>query len=126
MRPYIRSLGYALSGLWHAFTTERNLKLFLAFYILSLIIAEILSTTRLEWAIVIFTGGTFLAFELLNTSLEHFSDAFRDHTRSHDDSHDSAVKATKDIAAGASLLSLIAWGITLSFVYWPHLLQLMR
>ncbi len=121
MQPYIRSLRYALEGLTHAFGTERNLKLFGALYVLSLVLAWTLEISARDWQMVIFTGGIFLAVELMNTALEHFSDAFYTHAKKQDDLHTLAIKATKDIAAGASLICALAWGIILTIIFAPHL-----
>ncbi len=124
MRPYVQSLGFALNGLRHAFATERNLKLFGALYVLSWIIAAALKINRFEWTLVIFSGAVFLAIELINTALEHFSDAFDDHSKAQDDIHEHAIRATKDIAAGGSLVVAVAWGMTLLLTYWPHIERL--
>lgn len=118
MRNYFKSLGHAFEGLFHAFLTERNLRLFGIFYLLSLMLGVTLRIALWEWQIVIFTGGVFLSIELLNTALEHFTDAFDAHSRS---IHYSAIKATKDIAASASLVIGMAWGLVLCFIFIPHL-----
>ena len=122
MRHYYRSLPYALDGIWQAFSTERNLKLFTALYAISLLISWILQIAPRDWEVVIFTGGIFLAFELLNTALERFTDAFDRHSQS---IHTPAIKATKDIAAGASLICALAWGVILCIIFVPHLWLLM-
>ncbi len=126
MRPYLQSLGYALAGFAHAWKSERNLRLFIVLYVLSLLIGRLLSLGRMEWAFVVFSGAVFLAVELLNTALEHFSDAFDDHSRSQDDVHERAIRATKDIAAAGSLTVALAWVVTLGMVYWPHAALLIR
>lgn len=118
MRPYISSLRYALEGLCHAFATERNLKLFGALYLLSLVLSATLSIDAADWQMVIFSGGIFLAVELINTALERFTDAFDRHSQS---IHTSAIKATKDIAAAASLVCALAWAVILCMIVLPHL-----
>jgi diacylglycerol kinase len=124
MKPYYLSLRYALNGIAHAFATERNLKLFLGLYLLSFAIAAFLGLEHMEWIVVVFSGGVFLAFELMNTSIEHFSDAFDDHSKAQDDIHEQAVRLTKDIAAGASLICAGSWGVVLLLTYWPHAMVL--
>ena len=118
MRGYIKSLGHAFDGLVHAFLTERNLRLFGWFYVISLAFAVALHISLIEWGIVVFSGGMFLAIELVNTALEHFSDAFDTHSKS---IYTPAIKATKDIAAAASLICGVAWGFLLCILFLPHL-----
>lgn len=118
MHNYYQSLRYSVEGLVHALKTERNLKLFAALYLLSLAISAMLQITMHDWEMVIFTGGIFLAVELLNTALERFTDAFDRHSQS---IHAPAIKATKDIAAGASLVCAVAWGVILCMIFLPQL-----
>ena len=118
MFEYLKSIGHAFDGLVHAFLTERNLRLFGWFYVISLMLGVILHISIAEWAIVIFSGGIFLAVELVNTALEHFTDAFDTHSKG---IHYNAIKATKDIAAAASLVCGVAWGLMLCFLFVPHI-----
>ena len=122
MRKYVHSIGYALSGLSHAVTTERNFPLFIGAYILSLIAGLFLQLDLQQFAIVILSGGMFLAIELLNTALERFADAFDTHTRKQDDVHHKAIKRTKDVAAGAALIAILAWIGAFVFTVWPNIM----
>ncbi len=124
MRPYFHSLGYALAGLKTAFRSERNLKLFIALYVISLLMGWYFGIEKTEWIILIFSGAVFLAVELINTAIEHFSDAFDDHSKAQDDIHEQAIKATKDIAAAGALMVATAWGVTVLFVFLPRLHEL--
>ncbi len=124
MRRYVHSVGYALSGITYAFRTERNFRLFLFGYTASLFLPLILGLGRTEFPVVIAAGGFFLAIELLNTALERFADAFDSHTKKQDDVHFQAIKCTKDIAAGASLVCAYVWAITLLFIFIPRIAEL--
>ena len=121
MRRFSRSLRYALEGVWHALRTERNLKLFTALYIFSLLISAVLNVSVRDWEMVIFSGALFLAMELVNTALERFADAFHTHARAQNDLHTQAMKVTKDTAAGASLVCALGWIIILVMIYFPRL-----
>jgi diacylglycerol kinase len=120
MHKYNKSLRYALEGLWHALTTERSLKLFVALYALSLIVSWLLHIHARDWEMVILSGGLFIAVELVNTALERFADAFYAHAKAQNDLHTKAIKATKDIAAGASLVCAVGWIVILAMIYFPH------
>ena len=121
MSPYLNSLRYALEGLQCAWKTERNFKLFVALYILSFLLGWFLGITARDWQVLIFTGSIFLAVELVNTALENFADAFDTHSKSQNDHHTQAIKATKDIAAAASLVCAIAWGAILVIILVPRM-----
>ncbi len=125
MQSYLDSFLFACNGLRHAIATERNLKLFAAGYVASIIVSLMLGISLVGWAFVLLSGGTFLAIELLNTAIEDFSDAFDTHTKKQDDLHYQAIKATKDIAAAAALMSALTWIVILAIVLLPPLLPLL-
>ena len=109
-------------GLRHAFNTERNFRLFIFGYGASLLFALLLRVDLSNFPMIILSGGAFLAIELLNTALERFADAFDVHTKKQDDVHHKAIKCTKDVAAGAALVSAIVWALTLFIIFWPYIL----
>lgn len=115
------SLLYALEGLAHAFMTELNLKVFLLAYACSLVIAAFLRLTPLEWAVLLLSGGIFLTVELINTALERFTDAFDAHAKNQNDIHFEAIKATKDVAAGASLVAGCTWVAIMTIFFVPRI-----
>lgn len=125
LSPFLRSLTYAAEGLWHALQTERNLRVFAAGVILSLLLALFFHLDTLDWIIVLLTGGTFLSVELINTSMERMSSAFYRHIEEAKDTHKHrhAMKATKDVAAGASLIVGVAWAAVMIIVFWPYIFQ---
>jgi diacylglycerol kinase len=132
MRRYARSAGYALQGLRSALHAEHNLKLFIIGYGCSLlaglwlpaVVPPVSPLRPDEWMFLLLSGGTFLAVEVLNTAIERFTDAFNAHTRLQKDDHDGTVGMTKDIAAGAALLSALTWIAILAFIFAPRLLVL--
>lgn len=118
---YFESLYHALDGLWHAVATERNLKLFVAGYILTILGAAYFQFALWEWLTVLLAGGAFLAIELINTSLERFVDAFDEHvTHQHDTAHLIAMKNTKDIAAAAALVIGLTSVIIEVLLFYPY------
>ncbi len=115
-----------MDGLWHALTTERNLILFVCVYGVVLIVALYVHIQRWEWIALIISGFTFVCIELLNTALERFVDAFDEYRRQeHGSKHyHLGLKATKDVAAAASLVSLACVILTIWIVFCPSLQQL--
>ncbi len=126
IRKYVHSVGYALAGLGHAFVTERNFPVFVIAYAASLVFTYVFHPSPMEFIAVMMSGGFFLSIELLNTALERFADAFDTHTRKQDDVHHQAIKRTKDVAAAAALVAILAWVSTLTMVLWPRILPLLK
>ncbi len=121
MRRILSSLQHALRGLSHTLLTERNLRMFCAAYVLVLAAALLLKITPAEWLILVIAGGTFVAMELINTALERFVDAFDDERRRHHGvSSHLGLRATKDIASAASLVSLCTTAIVVISVFAQH------
>ncbi len=121
MKSIAQSLGHALSGLVEAVKTERNIKLFLCGYCVVLALSFYCKLTANEWLWIIVAGGMFLSIELLNTALEHLADILDESKESpKDPAYHSAMKAAKDIASSASLVSLIASGTIIVIIFAPH------
>lgn len=91
------SVGFALSGLLHAWQTERNIRIQCVCAIIVLLVSWSLEITRLEWVLIILVCGLVLAAEVINTAIERVVDL------SSPDTHPLA-KAAKDAAAGMVLL----------------------
>ena len=119
----LKSAGHAFRGLLDAIRKERNLQLFLVIYLLLLLYASLLPLSQSDWLLLGFAGGIFIITELLNTALERLADAFDDHLKAgHRSENFAAIKMAKDIAAGASLVSLFLVVAVSSVVLVSHLL----
>ncbi len=125
LSPYVRSVNYAAEGLWHAVTTERNLKLFALGVVVSFALATIFQLDPADWIIILVAGGMFIATELLNTSLERLSSAFYRHIEEAKDTHKHrpAMKHTKDVAAAAALVMAVTWAAVVLIVLWPYVFE---
>lgn len=122
MRKMKRSLGYAITGLNHAFTHERNLRSFLWGYILILAAGAYLHLLTWEWLAIVLCGGIFLAVELLNTALERLTDVIDQNRKIEGGAtYHAGLKATKDVAAAASLVSLIMTIVVVCIVFVPYI-----
>ncbi len=116
-----RSLGFAIAGIIHAFEREKNLRAFLLGYIVVLGFATYFRLLTWEWMAIVIVGGVFLATELLNTAIERFVDVV-DHNRKIEGSsgYHANLKAAKDVAAAASLVSLLINIIVIIMVFYPY------
>ncbi len=129
-RPYtfsmpriLRSLGFALEGLSHALSRERNLQLFAFGFALIVIIASQLSLERWEWIALLVSGGAFMAVELFNTALERLTDAVdalpkeKGNTVLH-----ASMKAAKDVSAAAALVGFVTVVVVILLTLGPKVI----
>jgi diacylglycerol kinase len=116
-----RSMGFAVAGLVHAFKREPNLRMFSYGYIVVIGVGLYFHLLAWEWLAVIIAGCAFLATELLNTAIERFVDVV-DHNRKMDGGtgYHANLKASKDVAASASLIMLIVNVLVICIVLYPY------
>ena len=98
----VDSFNNAINGIIESISTERNMlfHMIMAFFVI--ILAMILDFTRLELIVIGLTIVFVLVAELFNTAIEVLTDL------ASDNKYHELAKKTKDIAAGAVLLSAIA------------------
>lgn len=123
MKKAAKSLGFALSGLWNAFRSERNLRLFALIHILiclgSIMVLQI-DNAMLFIILITFVGGCFVVIELLNTAIERLADTFDDCEKKCRGGHyHPGIKITKDVAAAASLVALLLYGSSVALFAVP-------
>lgn len=116
MQKFLKSFGYAFSGLAYAFKTQFNFK----FHIMAMLIAGIagwsFNLTANDWCWLVVASGLVLLAELFNTAIEVLVDLVSP-------AYHEKAKAAKDLAAAAVLLAAItAIGIGL-LIFVPKLLQ---
>ncbi len=121
MMPLLRSFLHALNGLVHAYGKERNLQIFTVVYVLILALGGVIRLLTWEWLALILAGGLFLCVELLNTAMERLTDVL-DHERKllGREEYHAGMKWTKDVAASASLMSLVVVMVVMVMVFWPY------
>ncbi len=122
MRRIFRSFGFALEGLIHALTRERNLQLFVAGFIVVLLVASRLPLERWEWIALLVSGGAFMAVELFNTALERLTDAVDALPKEEGNrALHASMKATKDVSAAAALVGFVTVIVTILIILVPKL-----
>ena len=114
LRGRIRSLKFALRGMWLLMTTEDSIKAQLFFAIIAIILGFYFNISHTEWMFQFLAIGLVLVAESLNTAIEKVADFV------HPDYHEK-IGFIKDIAAGgpsfAAFISLIIAG----FIYIPKI-----
>ena len=108
LRGRLRSLKFALRGMWLLMTTEDSIKAQLFFAIIAIFLGFYFDISPTEWMIQFLVIGLVLVSEALNTAIEKIADFV------HPDYH-KKIGFIKDIAAGgpsfAAIISLIIVGI---------------
>lgn len=96
MAKFIRSVGYALSGIWYAIQTQRHMRIHVTFAVLVCGLGAVLPISRIEWAVLLLTIAVVIAAEMVNTAVEQAVDIVSPNLH-------PLAKAAKDVAAGAVL-----------------------
>ncbi len=97
----MKSFLCAFRGLAVLFSTQRNARIHLIFFVLTGACGIIFGISLVEWSLIFLASGVVMAAEAFNTALELLADVV--HPAQH-----SMVGWAKDVAAGAVLITAIA------------------
>jgi len=117
-RSFNRSVMYALNGVRLAFRSQRNFRKHLVIALLTLSVAILLRVGIVEFCIILFANMFVLVVEMLNSVVEFVIDAY------YRNKWAKLAKLSKDIAAGAVLLSAVASATVSFLIYGSKLYQL--
>ena len=117
-RNFQKSLTYALNGLRLAFRSQRNFRKHLVIAFLTFAIAFFLKVTIVEFCIILFANTLVLVVEMINSVIEFVIDAY------YKNKWAKLAKLSKDIAAGAVLLSAVVSAIISFLIYGSKIYQL--
>lgn len=109
-----KSFTYAGRGLWVFVKTTHNAWVHIAIFVIAVALGVYFGITRMEWMMLVFSGGFVLVAEAFNTAIEI------DINLTSPDFHPYA-KDTKDVAAGAVLISAITACIIGLLIFVPYL-----
>lgn len=112
----IRSFGDAFVGIWTLLRSQRNAWLHLCATGAVVALGVWFGVTRLEWCLLILAMIAVWASEGLNTSVECLADKVSPE-------FDPQIKHSKDVAAGAVLLSAIGSAIIGILVFFPYVVD---
>ncbi len=108
-RNFNKSVMYALNGVRLAFKSQRNFRKHLVIALLTFSIAFFLRISLIEFCIIIFANMFVLVVEMINSVVEFIIDAY------YRNKWAKLAKLSKDIAAGAVLISAVV-SVTISFL----------
>lgn len=111
-RGFLRSFVFAFRGVRLA-SRGRNFRVMFALAVAASALGFAVGLTRGEWIAIVLCIAVVLAAESVNSAIEALADTV------HPDRH-PGIAATKDLAAGASLLLSLSAAIVGVLVFWPH------
>ncbi len=113
------SFGYAVSGLFYCFRTQRNFRIHLSIAIIAGITGLLFGLSSAEWAVLAVTVVLVLTAEMVNTMVEALVDLVT--VRYH-----PLAKVAKDVAAGIVLLTATGAVAVGLLIFLPKLLLALR
>ena len=119
LQKHIASFRYAFKGIALLIKTQANTRFHLLAGAVVIVVAWYLEVSALEWAVLALTIGSVLAAEGFNTALEFLTDLVSP------DYHELAGK-TKDVAAGAVLITAFAAVAVAACIFGPKIVALGR
>ena len=119
MLYFLRSLRFALNGIYLFFRRERNGKIQGVLGLCAIIAGFFFGINRTEWIVLLLCAGLVLSLEMLNSAIERICNMYT--TEFHPD-----IKIIKDVAAAAVLWSAFASFIIGLIIFVPHIIELFR
>lgn len=117
IKKHLQSQKYAWRGLYEIFQNQLNFKIQLSIGFVVIILGVFFEITKIEWVIISFLITLVLVSEAFNSSIEAMCDALSKE-------YNENIRYTKDVAAGAVLLSAILSIIIGMSIFLPYILSL--
>ncbi len=114
IKQRLQSFKYALKGIRLLFQSETNAKIHLVFTLLVIAGGLFFSVSTTEWCLLVLAIVMVLGAEAMNTAIEYLTDLVSP------DFHELAEK-TKDVAAGAVLITVIGAVIVGCTIFLPKI-----
>jgi diacylglycerol kinase (ATP) len=117
LKKFLRSFGYAFSGIRELFKSEQNARIHLLISIGVVLAGFFLKISPVEWCIILLCIALVTAAEAFNTVLEKLTD------HNFPQYHETA-RVVKDIAAGAVLICALMAACCGIIIFLPKLVVL--
>jgi len=117
LKKRLKSFSYAFAGIADLFKTQPNAQIHLVVATCVIIAGFFFQISTSEWCVLVLTMALVLSAEGFNTAIEYLTDLVSP------DHHPLAGK-TKDVAAGAVLISAIAAVIVGLMIFLPKVMVL--
>lgn len=117
LKRLLNSFKFAIAGVLDLFSFTPNAKIHLAFAFAAIFFGFYLKVSSVEWCLIIFAIGIVTAAEAFNTSIEYLTDLVTTE-------YNELAKKTKDVAAGAVLITALTAAIIGIIIFVPKILFL--
>lgn len=114
LKKVVDSFNNAIDGIIYAVRTQRNMKIHLSITLIVLLLCFCFDVSKIEFLILAITITMVIAAELLNTSIEAVVDMKTNH-------YHPLAKISKNVAAGAVLLTAINAVVVGYVIFWDKL-----
>ena len=118
MRYFIRSVFFALRGIYSFFKSERNGQIQGTIGLLAVIAGCFFRLQKMEWLFLFLCIGAVISLEMLNSAIERVCNMYTT------DFH-PAIKIIKDVAAAAVLWTAIIAAIIGGIIFLPYIASLL-
>lgn len=115
MLRIIQSFKYAGQGLRYCITKEKNFQLHCIAAVIVVFLGFVLKIAAIEWMIIFICITLVLAFEMINTALEHLCNIVQP-------GFSPLIKIIKDVSAGAVLLISMMAVVCAAIIFIPKLI----
>ena len=113
MNKFIKSFGYAFSGISEAIKTQRNLRFHIVAVLYVSLTAVITNVSKTDWIAILICFALVLSSEMFNTAVEKLCDTL------HPEKSEK-LKFVKDVSAGAVLISAIISAIVGAIIFFDR------
>jgi len=117
LRGRVRSLKFAIRGVWILLKSEHSIQVQTVIVILMTILGFVMELSRMEWLFQVLAFGLVLVAESLNTAIEKFCDFVNPE-------YDEKIGIIKDISAGAVTFAAFFAILTGLILYLPKFISL--
>jgi len=108
-----KSFRFATKGTITVIKEEQNIKIYLFFGLLNIILGWLTHLNSIEWAIIVITISATMGVEVINIAIEELLDMISPE-------YNGRTKVIKDVAAGAALITALASVLIFILIYFPH------
>lgn len=119
MLYFLRSLRFAINGIYHFFRRERNGQIQGVIALLVIVAGLFFGITHTEWLALLLCTGLVISLEMLNSAIERICNMYT--TEFH-----PAIKIIKDVAAAAVLWSALISFVVGLIIFIPHIVALVH
>ncbi len=116
LRGRVKSFRYAIEGILTLLKEQPNARIHLIAAVAAILMGFLLEISRMEWILICLCITLVISAEAINSSIEYLAD-FVSPEKHH------LIKKSKDVAAGAVLLTAIFSVVTGLIIFLPKLLM---